>query len=104
MVVYSQTAKQDLIDILYGLLTWEKHELTIAHCEKYVDDIVDIIETIDKLNIHRNCKFNIHKQFGEKSFSYKRNDQTQWYVIYNWDKDNQTAYVNKIISNHLTKE
>lgn len=37
MVVYSHIARQDLIDILFGLLTWEKHELTIEHCEKYVD-------------------------------------------------------------------
>ena len=103
MVVYSQTARQDLIDILYGLLTWEKHELTIAHCEKYVDDIVDIIDAIDTRIIHRNCKYDNHKQFGDKCFSYRRNDHTQWYVIYNWDNYNQIAYVNKIISNHLTK-
>ena len=102
MVVYSQTAKQDLIDILFGLLTWEKHELTITHCEKYVDDIVDIIETIDKRTIHRKCQYDLHKKFGDKCFSYKRTEHTKWYVIYNWDKYNQIAYVNKIINNHLT--
>ena len=104
MVVYSQTAKQDLIDILYGLLTWEKHELTLEHCEKYVDDIVDIIDTIDKRLIHRNCIFELHKQYGEKCFSYKRNLRTQWYFIYDWDKVNKVAHINKIISNYLTRE
>jgi hypothetical protein len=104
MVVYSQTAKQDLIDILFGLLTWDKHELNIEHCEKYVDDIVDIIDTIDNCSTHRNCNFDLHKQFGEKCFSYKRNDQTQWYFIYDWDEMNKIAYINKIISNHLTSK
>lgn len=104
MVVYSQTAKQDLIDILYGLLTWEIHELTLEYCEKYVDDIVDIIDTIDKRSIHRNCIFELHKQYGEKCFSYKRNTRTQWYFIYDWDKVKKIAYLNKIISNYLTSE
>jgi hypothetical protein len=104
MVVYSQTAKQDLIDILYGFLTWEKYELTLEHCEKYVDDIVDIIDTIDKRLTHRNCIFELHKQYGEKCFSYKRNLRTQWYFIYDWDKVNKIAYLNKIISNYVTIE
>jgi hypothetical protein len=104
MVVYSQTARQDLIDILFGLLTWEKHELTIEHCEKYVDDIVDIIDKIDQCTVHKSCVFKIHKQFGEKCFSYKRNVSTHWYFIYDWDKINKIAYINKIISNHLTSE
>lgn len=103
MVIYSQAAKQDLIDILYGLLSWGKHELTITLCEMYVDDIVDIIETIDKRLIHRNCQYENHQQFGDKCFSYKRNNHTLWYVIYNWDKVNQIAYINKIISSHITK-
>jgi hypothetical protein len=104
MVVYSQTAKDDLINILYSLLTWEKHELTLEHCERYVDEIVDIIDTIDKISIHRNSVYNIHKMFGVKCFTYKRNDHTLWYIIYNWDKLNRVAYINKIISNHITSE
>lgn len=27
---------------------------------------------------------------------------TQWYVIYDWDKDSHVAYVNKIINNYMT--
>jgi len=104
MVVYSPSASQDLIDILYGLLTWNKHELTIEHSEKYVDEIVEIIDSIDKRTIHRNCFYDVHLKFGEKCYLYKRNDRTQWYFIYEWDKINKIAYINKIISNHITSE
>ncbi len=48
--------------------------------------------------------YNIHKMFGVKCFTYKRNDHTLWYIIYNWDKLNRVAYINKIISNHITSE
>lgn len=39
MVIYSHIAQQDLIETLYGLITWEKHKLTVEHCESYVDDM-----------------------------------------------------------------
>lgn len=29
MVIYSETAKFDLIDTIYGLITWEKHTLAL---------------------------------------------------------------------------
>jgi hypothetical protein len=102
MVVYSSVAKQDLIDILFGLLSWGKHELTMEHCERYVDDMVDIIDTISHLSRHSNCKYELHRQYGDKCFAYKRNSQTTWYIIYNWDKVNHIAYVNKILSNYTT--
>ena len=41
MVIYSETAKLDLIDTLYGLITWEKHTITIEHAERYVDWLSD---------------------------------------------------------------
>ena len=43
MVIYSETAKLDLIDTLYGLITWEKHTITIEHAERYVDDILSTL-------------------------------------------------------------
>lgn len=102
MVFYSQTAKQDLIDLLYGLITWEKHTLSIEHTERYVDDIVDVIETISTKILHRNCKQISHLKYGKKIFSYKRNKNTTWYYIYNWDKENKIAYINKIMNNHVS--
>ena len=85
MVFYSQTAKQDLIDLLYGLITWEKDTVTIEHAERYVDDIVNVIETISTKILHRNCTLSSHLKFGKKIFSYKRNKNTTWDFIYNWD-------------------
>jgi len=102
MVIYSQLAKQDLIDTLYGLITWEKHTITIEHAESYVDDIVDVIETIGNKTFHRNCIRRSHLKFENKIFTYNRNKNTTWYFIYNWDKVNRIAYTNKIMNNHLT--
>ena len=102
MVIYSETAKLDLIDTLYGLITWEKHTITIEHAERYVDDIVDVIDTICTKTFHRNCTHASHLQFGNKIFTYKRNSNTTWYFIYNWDKVNCIAYINKITNNHIT--
>lgn len=76
MVIYSQHAKQDLIDTLYGLITWEKHTITVEHAESYVDDIVDVIETIGNKTFHRNCIQKSHLKFGNKIFTYKRNKNT----------------------------
>ena len=102
MVIYNQIAEQDLIDTLYGLITWEKHNLSNQHCERYVDDIVDIIDTICKKTFHRNGVFESHLKYGNKVFTYRRNNNTVWYFIYNWDKDNRIAYLNKIMNNHIT--
>jgi plasmid stabilization system protein ParE len=103
MVVYSELAKQDLIDLLYGLLTWNKHELSIEHAERYVDDIVDVTDSICKKTVHKNFGFETHLNYGEKVYIYRRNNHTTWYVIYDWDKTHRTAYVNKIMNNHITK-
>jgi len=102
MVIYNQVAEQDLIDTLYGLITWEKHNLSDEHCERYVDDIVDIIDTICKKTFHRNSVFKTHLKYGNKVFTYRRNNNTVWYFIYNWDKENRIAYLNKIMNNHIT--
>jgi hypothetical protein len=102
MVIYNELAKQDLIDTLYGLITWKKHELNVDHCERYVDDIVDVIDTICKKTVHRNCVSPSHLKYGDKFFTYKRNYNTQWYFIYNWDKDHRIAYLNRIMNNHIT--
>jgi hypothetical protein len=103
MVIYNQIAEQDLIDILYGLITWEKHILSDEHCERYVDEIADVIDTICKKTFHRKCVLESHLKYGTKVFTYRRNKNTVWYFIYNWDNDNRIAYLNKIMNNHITK-
>jgi hypothetical protein len=39
MVIYTEPAAQDLEDILYGLITWDKHPLTFEHSYNYVHDL-----------------------------------------------------------------
>lgn len=95
--------KQDLIDLLFGLLTWNKHELNIEHAERYVDEIADVIDSICKKTVHRNCVYQSHMLYGEKVYIYRRNNHTTWYVIYDWVKAHRTAYVNKIMNNHITQ-
>lgn len=102
MVIYNEIAAQDLEDILYNLATWKKHPLGFEHATKYVDDITNLTDTICTRSFHKNVVYSTHKKFGSKVFQYHRNSKTQWNVIYNWDKKNRIAYVNKIISNYKT--
>ncbi len=102
MVCYSEEAKKDLRNILWGLANWKKHPLGYDHAERYVDDLADEIDAICTRSFHRNCIYNAHKKHGEKVYRYNRSKTTQWNVIYNWDKENRIAYVNKIMNNHLT--
>ena len=102
MVIYNDTSRNDFIDILYGLATWKKHPLEFEHACSYVDDIKEAADDICTKTAHRNCTYQTHKKYGEKVFTYRRNKNTQWYVIYDWDKDGHVAYVNKIINNYMT--
>lgn len=102
MVIYSETAKQELENILYGLVTWKKHPLDFKHAKQYVLDIRQNADTICTKLYHQNCSFELHKQYGEKVHVYSRSSQTQWYIIYNWEPLNRIAFVNKIMNNYLT--
>jgi hypothetical protein len=104
MVYYSIIAKDDLKKILWGLANWEKHPLEYEHAASYVSDIRKDADTICKKRYHQNCVYKQHLNYGEKVHVYKRNVQTQWYIIYNWDAVNEIAYVVKILNNYLTYE
>ena len=101
MVFIKRQAKVDLDNIVAGLLEWEKVHLTVAEVMKYVDDIADTCYQLDDLTYHRHATFNVHLQYGEYVYPYKRNRQTTWYIIYDMDTFNN-VFVQKIISNHLT--
>ncbi|MDR2854314.1 MAG: hypothetical protein LBV31_03295 [Prevotellaceae bacterium] len=101
MVVISQSTEKDLFDILTGLYFWSKHELTLEHAESYVDDIKNICYGLDKMYFHAKTEYSQHKSYGENVYTYKRNNQTSWYIIYNIDNRGD-IYINKIMSNHLT--
>ena len=102
MVIYSEIARQELEDILYGLVTWKKHPLDFDHAKQYVADIRKDADTICTKFYHQNCSFELHKQYGEKVHVYSRSSQTQWYIIYNWQPLSRVAFVNKIMNNYLT--
>jgi len=101
MVIYSEQFSEDLESLLYGLVTWEKHPLSFEHAQLYVEDIINIVDTLDTKTFHRNAVYAIHRRYGSKIFACNRNKQTTWYIIYNLDIHGN-VYINKIISNHLT--
>ncbi len=102
MVCYSDVFIEDLQNLLYKLANWKKHPLGFEHAANYVRDIRTAADDICTKTAHRNCTYQTHKKYGEKVFTYRRNKNTQWYVIYDWDKDSHVAYVNKIINNYMT--
>jgi plasmid stabilization system protein ParE len=103
MVLYSNAAKQDLEDILYGLIYWERHPLSVEHALQYVDDIKDNADTICKKPYHIDARYLTHKRYGSNVHTYRRNQHTQWYMIYDWNSLYRVALVNKILNNHLTQ-
>jgi len=103
MVFYSLTAKEDLKNIFDGLLSWPKHNLEYKHVVEYHADILDICDSLDSKSFHFNAHFPGHKRFGDKVFTYRRNRQTCWYIIYNVDPHGN-IYIQRIFSNHTTTE
>jgi plasmid stabilization system protein ParE len=101
MVIYSQTSKSDLEDILYGLITWKKHSLLFEHAKQYVSEIRSVCDSLDTKAYHLNVKYSTHRQFGEKVYAYHRNRLTTWYIIYDIDLFGNVL-INKIISNYMT--
>ncbi|GHU70467.1 hypothetical protein FACS189413_10860 [Bacteroidia bacterium] len=103
MVIYSDVAIQDLEDILYGLVTWKKHPLAVEHALQYVDELHADADTICLKFYHANTTYLLHQKYGNKAHTYKRNVQTQWYVIYEWMNYQRVALVNKILNNYQTE-
>ena len=102
MVLFSELANQDLDNIYDGLLKWERFQLERNTIINYVVDIVDICGKLDQLLFHKKARYKTHKKYGINVFSYKRNRNTTWYIIYNYDNSKNIITVNHIISNHTT--
>jgi hypothetical protein len=101
MVSYSLQARKDLNDLMSGLLDWRKIILTEEFVMSYIDDIIDICDSLDTQLYHANTVYPLHKHYGSKVYKYKRNPNTTWYIIYNLDRYGN-VFVRKIISNYLT--
>lgn len=102
MVLYSDRVNNDLDNILYGMLEWEKFTLTFEHISNYISDIISVCDKLDQTSYHANTKYKIHKQFGSKVYKYRRNKNTTWYIIYDYSKQHNLVYINHITSNHTT--
>jgi hypothetical protein len=103
MVYFNKQSTKDIDDFVVGLLIWKKHDLSVIHVLKYRDDIVSICKMLDPKSFHFNTQFPIHKRYGEKVHSYRRNKQTYWYIIYNLDP-HVNVYIQRILSNHINAE
>ncbi len=103
MVIYSKQAIADLTNLLYGLRNWPKYFISDEHALKYVDDISDVCDLLDTKTFHFNTQFPEQKRFGEKVYTYRRNKQTNWYIVYNLDS-HANVYIQRIFSNHLNAE
>ena len=101
MVFYSIQADNDLDEILEGLLTWHKHQLTREFCLSYISDLIDVCDSLDAKTFHFNTVYETHKQHGDKVHKFVRNRNTTWYIIYDIGLS-KNVYINKIISNYLT--
>jgi len=101
MVFYSKSARNDLRNIFDGLLSWSKHKLEYNHVVMYHNDILAICNSLDYKAYHFNTLLPLHKSFGQKVHNYRRNKQTNWYIIYNLDQHGN-IYIQRILSNHIT--
>lgn len=101
MVFYSKSARNDLRNIFDGLLSWSKHKLEYNHVVLYHNEILTICNSLDSKAYHFNSLLPLHKSFGQKVHNYRRNKQTNWYIIYNLDQHGN-IYIQRILSNHIT--
>ena len=104
MVIINSRTEDDFVSIFYGLITWEKHPLELAHARAYLNDIRNVCYSLDSKSIHFNNKFPELKKYGAKLHTYKRNKQTHWYIVYNIDRHGN-IFINHISSNYtITKQ
>ena len=102
MVYYSERAENDLYNILVGLANWEKHPLEYDHVTSYLDELQEVCNRLDQLNYHSKAKFQTHRQFGDFAYMYRRNRNTTWYIIYDYDEITKFVYIKHIMPNHTS--
>ena len=100
-VYISSQAIEDLRNIFTGLINWKKGALEIEHALQYVDDIEKQCFSIGNKIYHSKALHPSHKLFGNNVFIYRRNPNTDWFIIYNIDAK-KNILIEKIISNYLT--
>ncbi|GHV58262.1 hypothetical protein FACS1894182_09710 [Bacteroidia bacterium] len=101
MVYYNSQARQDINQILVGLILWKKYQLTYEEILDYIRDREQVCESLDSKIFHNKVFYAIHKQYGDYVHCYKRNRKTSWYIIYDMDLLNDVS-IKKIMNNYLT--
>jgi len=94
--------KNDLIEIFWGFMNWKKHPLEYNHASTYLDDIYEVCNKLDKTSYHATAQYQLHKQHGNNVYKYKRNKNTTWYIIYDFDILNNVVFIKHIMPNHTT--
>jgi|GEM_PF-1938221 len=84
MVFYSEVSIANLSEILIGLITWQKHPLSVDHAEKYVTEIRIVCDALDSKIFHFNTQFTLHKSYGNKVHTHRKSKQTSWYIFTIW--------------------
>lgn len=102
MVYYSEQVRYDLEAIRDGLLSWHKIALEYDFVISYMQDLLDLCDSLDTKKIHSKTTCSSHKRYGERVYRYRRNPSTIWYIIYNIDKHGN-VFINKIMSNYITE-
>ena len=105
MVFYSKRSQRDFVRIFKGLLKWgtknRQMRMTCKEVVNYRNDLYNKIQLIADKKIHKKTIYEEHRKFGNFVYSYRRNQRTVWYFIYDI-KQNGDILIKKIISNYLT--
>ena len=104
MAVYiKQRAVNNIKNIFTRLVLGKSFVLPYGEAQAYVNDIEDECYAIEKCSFHYNAVRAEHYKFGQKVHTYKRNEQTEWYFIYDIDK-HDNIIVKRIMCNNEMKE
>ena len=76
MVIFNSDSEDDLVSILFGLLTWEKHIIELEHARVYLNNISEECYSINGKTYQFKTSNAEHKLYGSKNQTYKRNKQT----------------------------
>ena len=106
MVYYSKRSQKDFVRLFKGLLSWKtkNNQIRMDYDEvvQYREDLYAECLSIENLTYREKPRYFDHKKFGKFVHTYKRNNQTTWYIIYNILPNNDIV-IKKIMNNYLTK-
>ncbi|GHT50621.1 hypothetical protein FACS189440_18360 [Bacteroidia bacterium] len=103
-VFWKDKALYDLDDCLDALMFPKYNNRPPFSYEEaidYRDNVMAFAFALRDKVLHTDCKYEIHKMYGEKVARYERNKNTQYYIIYNIDTIGD-IFIERIMTNHIT--